>query len=39
VNKVLVLPAARQGPPGATQQIAVTGNDVVNGTGMSVWPN
>lgn len=38
-NKVLLLPAARQGPPGATQQIAVTGNDVVNGTGMSVWPN
>lgn len=39
VNKVLVLPAARQGAPGATQQISVIGNDVANGNGMSVWPN
>jgi hypothetical protein len=39
VNRVLMLPAARQGAPGATQQIMVTGNNVANGTGMSVWPN
>ena len=38
-NRVLMLPAARQGTPGATQQILVTGNDIVNGTGMSVWPH
>ena len=39
INRVLMLPGARQGTPGATQQISVTGNNVVNGTGMSVWPN
>lgn len=39
VNRVLMLPATRQGTPGPVQQIMVTGNDVVNGTGMSVWPN